>query len=359
MSCVKLQIEVTNKCNLSCNYCIRNYWNTKPMDMPLHTFKQILDSFDADRLILYGFGESTIHKNFEEMLRLANSKAEVVLVTNGLRVRRFTDRIDVLAVSVKTLDGKTKSLLKDLKRRNVYASLVLTKDNLSNFLELVKWICENGINVIVSNLVPYSKDMYEKTLFVCTSRKSIEICKRIDDLNGFLKSLVHLSPLAVRLYKDMSSSVNYRLNLGYIIKNSDRIAKAKAVESILSKAKDIAEMCGVEIDLPEMFADQRKCPYEDCLFIRADGKIAPCMDLAYTHPIYLGFEGVVEGYAVEKVDELRDFIKKRCDMENFPWCGDCQFAEGCWYVCSDYDCYGNKPTCSLCLYSAGIAKCLL
>lgn len=354
---MNVQIEVTTRCNLSCSYCVRNFWNVKPLDTSLETFREILDYFDADRVTLYGFGEPTIHENFEEMLKIAQSKSEVLVVTNGLNIEKFADKIDILAISVRELDSETKSLLKDLNHGNLYASIILTKDNLSYLLSWIEWLCSNGINIFLTNMVPYNREIFEKTLFVCTSKKAVEMCEKIGDLEEFLKSLIYLSPQAVKTYMDLSS--HCPVNIGYVIKNKDRISEAMKVESLLSKAKDLAEDYGVEIHLPNMFADERRCPYVDYIFVRADGKISPCMDLAYTHQIYPGFEGTVSEFAVEDVDELGEFMKKRKNMDNFPWCCDCQFAIGCWYIDSEYDCYGNYPSCSLCLYSAGIARCLI
>ncbi len=356
---MKVQVELTNRCNLNCDYC--NYWNVKPVDLPLQKFKEIVESFDADRFILYGFGESTIHRDFNEILRIATSKAEVLLVTNGLNVSRFADKIDILAISVNRLNGSMKSMLKSLKGDRLYISVILTKENISEFPDTVRWCCENDINVIATNLIPYSVEMYEKTLFVEISKRPFEICRSIiEDVGKFFKEVARLSPEALKLYKDILNALDgYDLNLSYISKNWSRILLAERAESVLIDAKEIADSYGIKLDLPRMFADakDRRCPYEDCVFVRADGKLAPCMELAYTHPLYLEFERKIEEYTTHNIDDV--FFKKKRNLDEFPWCGDCQFADGCWYIEESMDCYGNKPSCSQCLYSVGIARCLL
>jgi MoaA/NifB/PqqE/SkfB family radical SAM enzyme len=76
---VKVQIEITNRCNFRCEYCIRNYWKAKQIDMDISTFRKIVDGFDnVERFILYGFGEPLLHKNIVEMLDIAKSKSEVL-----------------------------------------------------------------------------------------------------------------------------------------------------------------------------------------------------------------------------------------------------------------------------------------
>ncbi len=330
------------------------------MDLPLTKFKEIVDEFDADRFILYGFGESTIHKDFDEMLRIAASKAEVLLVTNGLNVSRFADKVDILAISINRFNRSVRSMLKSLKPE-LYISVILTSQNIFKFPEIVRWACENDINVIATNLIPYNAKMYEKTLFVEISRKPVEICKdMIENIGEFSRDVARLSPNALKLYRDVLNALEgYDLNLSYMSKNWNRILMAERAESVLCRVREIANTYGIELELPKMFADakSRCCPYEDCIFVRADGRISPCMELAYTHPLYLEFERIIEEYTSDNIDD--EFFKKRRNLDEFPWCGDCQFAEGCWYIDESMDCYGNKPSCSQCLYSVGIARCLL
>jgi len=155
---------------------------------------------------------------------------------------------------------------------------------------------------------------------------------------------------------------NHHLNLPVIVENQHRIELARNVEAIFRKARKVAKEYQIRLSLPNVFADanERKCPYEDAVFIRSDGKITPCMEFAYTHPMYVnGHEKVVEEYVVD-VSNLNEFMDKKKNLvEEFPWCGDCQFAVGCWFVEGVMDCYGNSPSCSECLYSAGIARCLI
>ncbi|WP_048085395.1 radical SAM/SPASM domain-containing protein [Archaeoglobus veneficus] len=385
---MKIQIEVTNRCNFRCKYCIRNYWKADLLDMDLTMFRKILDSFDeVERLILYGFGEPLIHKNIVEMLDLAKSKSEVLLTTNGsIKLDKVVDKVDHLGISIDTLipgvlesirKGSSWKIIRDnieyaIKRTEVELEVVLTKDNIGEFVEFVKWAGEISADVAATNLVPYCKEMYDKVLFVELSKTPVEICEKVlgtdyNRMNELLKSVTSYSHDGINAYNELWQKVrseNYHLNLPAIIENQHRIKLAREVEKIFEEARKIAKSYQIKLDLPNVFADESKraCPYEDTIFIRSDGKITPCMEFAYTHPLYInGHKKIVNEYIIGNISSFdMEFMemKKRL-VEEFPWCGDCQFAVGCWFVEEALDCYGNSPSCSECLYSAGIARCLI
>jgi len=324
---MNVQIELTNRCNLNCNFCIRNFWNANPCDLPFNLVVEILDRYDPDRVILYGYGEPTLYNQLKDVIELAKRRAEVVIVTRNYRFYR--DGVNL------TYSIEKHSDLSKLRRKVV--SMILTRDNINE----VRKVAKDAEKLYLTNLIPYSKEMYEKSVFVEISRKSYEVCKDIVGDVKFFRDLVYFKDHAIRKYREVLSDVG-ELNLRYIVENVERIRVAEAFEKFLFELKD-----NYDVDVPNVFACNRKCPYEDCVFVRADGKIFPCMELAYTHPLYLGYETLtVEGNCVDK-------------SLPYPWCGDCQFLEGCWFVENGYDCYGNIPTCSRCLFSVGIAKCIL
>jgi radical SAM protein with 4Fe4S-binding SPASM domain len=96
-----IQLEVTNKCNLSCASCARNYWDKdiNPLgDVSLEVINR-LEPFlkQASTIVPFGYGESLISPMFPQVLRRLreiNSSSEVLLFTNGLSLNR--ERIKVL-----------------------------------------------------------------------------------------------------------------------------------------------------------------------------------------------------------------------------------------------------------------------
>jgi len=81
-----IQLEVTNKCNLSCASCARNYWdkNINPLgDISLEVIDR-LEPFlkQAATITPFGYGESLISPIFPQVmrrLREINSSSEIDL----------------------------------------------------------------------------------------------------------------------------------------------------------------------------------------------------------------------------------------------------------------------------------------
>lgn len=81
------QIELTTRCPLLCKMCIRSEntdWQFQ--DMPLEGFKKILPYLkDVDTVVLEGWGESLLHKDLSECIRLVKKEgSKVGFVTSGM-----------------------------------------------------------------------------------------------------------------------------------------------------------------------------------------------------------------------------------------------------------------------------------
>lgn len=335
--------------------------------MDIQTFKSIVDSFDADRIILYGYGEPLLHEDLKDLLRIANVRAETLIVTNAtLNFKKIAENVDILGVSINSasvLRSKLSDIAEASKHADVWISTILTKDNISELFDLVSLASETGVNITATNLNPYNRSMYERALFVELSEKPVDECLKHfnspEDIEKFLAEVSRLDQNFLELYNQMLEDIGkYHLNVSGVAERWERIKTAKKVKMTFERAKELAESLGIQFDLPKLFADEleRYCPYEDAVFVRVDGKIVPCSEFAYTHPMFVNCHSklVVE----QSLDDA--FDKKRKNLvKNFPWCGDCQFAEVCWFVEENRDCYGNEPSCSECLASVGIVRCLL
>jgi MoaA/NifB/PqqE/SkfB family radical SAM enzyme len=81
------QIELTTRCPLLCKMCIRSEnteWQFQ--DMPLADFKKILPYLkDVETVVLEGWGESLLHKDLTECVRLVKKEgSQVGFVTSGM-----------------------------------------------------------------------------------------------------------------------------------------------------------------------------------------------------------------------------------------------------------------------------------
>ncbi|MHB8771214.1 MAG: radical SAM/SPASM domain-containing protein [Syntrophales bacterium] len=93
------QIELTTRCPLLCKMCIRSEtaeWQY--MDMPLDNFKKILPYLkDVETVVLEGWGESLLHKDLAECVRLVKKEgpqAGFVTSAKGLTRERVSELID-------------------------------------------------------------------------------------------------------------------------------------------------------------------------------------------------------------------------------------------------------------------------
>jgi MoaA/NifB/PqqE/SkfB family radical SAM enzyme len=83
-----IQIETTNRCNLSCSVCPRQTYGLPPTDMGLAVYEAILERIEPARgalLTLFGLGEPLVVPELFTMVDLAAARGFVVgLTTNGL-----------------------------------------------------------------------------------------------------------------------------------------------------------------------------------------------------------------------------------------------------------------------------------
>jgi MoaA/NifB/PqqE/SkfB family radical SAM enzyme len=106
------QIEITNRCNLACKMCPRDYFNLLKEDMPLETFKKIVDRMESITLLtLTGWGEPLVHPHVFEMITYCKERShKVKLTTNGtlltseMRQRVFSSGLDEITISLESIN---------------------------------------------------------------------------------------------------------------------------------------------------------------------------------------------------------------------------------------------------------------
>jgi MoaA/NifB/PqqE/SkfB family radical SAM enzyme len=90
------QIELTTRCPLQCKMCIRREgadWQFQ--EMALEDFKKILPYLtEVENVVLEGWGESLLHKDLSECIRLAKRKGpRVGFVTSGKGLTKMSLRL--------------------------------------------------------------------------------------------------------------------------------------------------------------------------------------------------------------------------------------------------------------------------
>lgn len=352
----KVQIEVTTDCNLRCDYCL------KPKES-IEISKEIVEKVSgiAKRYIFYGFGEPLLCKNLKRLLELVDG--ELVTSTNGMVESDALELFDLVGVSIDTAGFRKGFVLEKAirlleKLENSFAQFVLLEENLKDFANLARSLAEKGIGVMATNAIAPNSGVYERTLYFEGSIVNFE--------NVHLTEEEIMETIRRSFYIDPGKKLVTKkaLNLQAIIEAKKRILRAKEVSEALNELRKPG------ITIPEFFGESEKriCPYRDGIFVRADGKVSACMELAYEHEEFVNRRGkVVRAFILgdlmrqeinEILEKLREFERLRKDMD-FPWCGDCAHVFGCWFLENGMDCYGNPISCSECLYSVSIAKCLV
>ncbi len=377
---MKVQLEVTTSCNLDCEYCFRR--RNGFSDVTPDIVEKIAD---ADEIILYGYGEPLLNPNLKEYLRTINGKT--LISTNGMvngifdEVFEMVDRVAIsLDFDARHRRGLVFEKLKeklDLAGEKAITQIVVTSDNINFLPELVRISAESGADVQLTNVVAGDEEIYRKILYFEGSRFNVDMISDIDDrfILSAIKDWSRGKGRFKEAYKNLIGKIyshGYSVNIPYIVESRDRIRKARHAEKIVEDSMDIAREYGIDFERAEFFGDSRarECPYEDMIFVRVDGKVSSCMSFAYTHQEFVNEHlKIVNEYVFAdlKKDGIDDAFENKLEFErlrknmddSFPWCADCPYVSGCWYAKQNIDCYANKISCSECLYSSRIARCVV
>ena len=254
-----IQIETTNRCNLSCEWCFR-YFRKPHKDMNISEFKTIVEDIAyAKEIYPFGGGEPLLHPQFDKFISLASNHADYVGInSNGVSLdRKATEKLDVsgiteLTISIDSPDVKIFNYIRkgaDLKKvkKNVeYFSshskvplrihAVLSTLTLASSLDLPKMAKELGAQKLTFNLLhptPRSLDlMPEAQKLISTCEKLRMLCAEfrletnVDDILKKQPTNMCRAPLLTCFIDSegyMTPCCNYpMLRLGNVLKEGFR-----------------------------------------------------------------------------------------------------------------------------------------
>ena len=372
----KLYIEPTTKCNLNCKMCFRHTWFDEPIcDLSLEDYRKVLETMpkSVETIFFGGMGEPLFHKDILTMIRLAaETGAEVELLTNGTlltepMIHGILDAgLSKLWISIDDLEtdssinaasdssdpehsghnhsGKVLSNIRTLNRIrqkstngiSLGITFVAMKSNVHQLSKLPFFIAQHLVDEVnVSNISPTDEASQEELLYT-----------------GL-----------VNMYTGPGKgSVLPTVRLPFFDMNIPEAADG--IRNLMRKQ-----------NFNLYFNDQpvlRKTGYckfvrEGMTFVRADGKVSPCMALlhngyTYMHNIrrkitHCSFGNVKEQPLAEiwNSKEYKTFRRKFDDFDfaSCLYCGHCElFAE------NQEDCIGNThPACGGCLWAEGVLSC--
>lgn len=117
----KVYIEITNACNLSCDFCIQN---KRPIHyMTIEEFQTVLSKLEGHTKYLYFhvLGEPCLHPKINELIDIASKEYKINITTNGYLIRKIENNKNIRQLNIslhsyherygKTLENYMKDIL--------------------------------------------------------------------------------------------------------------------------------------------------------------------------------------------------------------------------------------------------------
>lgn len=171
----KIYIEITNRCNLNCDFCIKN---KRPIiDMNLDNFKIIIDKIKSytSEIYLHVLGEPLIHKDINTFIDYATSKGLLVnITTNGYFIRNIIDNKNIhrLNISLHSFSDKYSVSLNDYLD-NIFNTI--DKIDSKTFISLRLWVKDNHTQDILN----YINKRYNKNIDFIQDNHKVMIKKNL------------------------------------------------------------------------------------------------------------------------------------------------------------------------------------
>jgi MoaA/NifB/PqqE/SkfB family radical SAM enzyme len=361
----KVYIELTNRCNLTCQTCIRNAWEESQGDMSAETWNQVIDGINAlpsrPEVFFGGFGEPLLLPNISKMVAQIKTVAgKVELITNGMLLTEQRSReliesgLDTLWVS---LDGATPESYADVRlgavlpqvienirriaimrhesscRPEIGISFVAMRKNIGDLPALFRMGPRLGISrYMVTNVFPYTKEMCKEMLYSRT----------IDGVDSKPSPWVPCIDLPRIDLDDASQDVIFKT-----LRNRHNV-----------------RWNGVPLG-----QDRGYCPFNErgSVTITWNGLVSPCLALMHGYDTFLNdrprkvrrcIYGDLQEQSLLSIWEAPDYVAFRKRVQEFDfapctWCGGCEMSEK-----NEEDCFGNTfPTCGGCLWAQGVIQC--
>ncbi|MDY3207002.1 radical SAM protein [Clostridium baratii] len=282
----KVYIEITNVCNLSCNFCPKTSRKLQFMDE--ESFKKVIESIKpyTDYIYLHLMGEPFLNKNLERFLDIAYE--------NGLKVNITTNG---------TLINKVKDILINAKSlRQVNISLHSFEANDS----------EVKLEEYVSNICDFILDANENSNIICSMRLWNMDSKELKACN--------------ELNRDIISMLEEGLKIPFSLK--EKLLESNGIKIRKNIYLNMAE----KFEWPNIDKDNEDTEIfcyglRDQIGILVDGTVVPCC-LDSEGNINLGniFENSLgEILEDDRAKNIYDGFSRRCAVEDL--CKRCGYAK--------------------------------
>ncbi|MBQ8202833.1 MAG: SPASM domain-containing protein [Clostridia bacterium] len=327
----KIYIEPTSLCNLNCSICFRHGWINEGFgNMDFAVFSTLAEEIGSiesvEEIFFGGMGEPLFHPHICSMIRALPKSKKISLLTNGTLLDETLSR-ELISSGLNELwismDGFCKEIYENIQLGSRFDLII---KNLEGF-----------------NRARAGTDTRLGITFVVTP-ENVEQLKLINEF-------------ADRFNADI-------LNISHMIP-----ASPVKKEDTLYEREDIPVGKMRRFEGKADTKEEYVCPFvtSGAVFIRWDGRVAPCMQLLHNCHTYLYeekrkitafFYGDIHNQSLMDCwcnPDYKEF-RERVRIFYFPFCTIC-------WGCEDRkenltDCvYGEAPTCGACLWATGKMFC--
>lgn len=145
----KIYLEITNGCNLNCDFCIKNQRKAKYIS--IDEFENVLEKIKdyTDYLYFHVLGEPLLHPNVNELIDNASKNFKVNITINGYLIDRIKNNKNIrqLNISLHSFNNKYNVSIDDYLN-NIFNTI----DNLvinGTYISLRLWVKNKYNNTIV------------------------------------------------------------------------------------------------------------------------------------------------------------------------------------------------------------------
>lgn len=135
----KIYLEITNNCNLKCDFCIKNNRNKQYMDFD--NFRYILHKLKphTDYLYFHLMGEPLLHPNINEYIDHASKDFFINITTNGYLIKRIKNNKNIRQINISLHSFNAKYISIDKYMSNILESIEELLKN-DTYVSLRFWV---------------------------------------------------------------------------------------------------------------------------------------------------------------------------------------------------------------------------
>jgi len=339
----KLFVELTTHCNLSCKMCVKQSLGNEILqgDMSRETFLALSSAFPTlEALILNGIGESLLHPELEEFIRIAREamppESWIGFQSNGLLldeqrahslVKAGLDRICL------SLDAVCPEIFRSIReggevadlqqafgalrsaraacpesRLQVGVEFVVMRDNIHQLPDVLRWAAAQGADfAIVSHFLPYDFDQVTQAVFDTNSDRAVELyhfwkrraesegidISRYFFINFYKFYRTDEEQRVVDFVKEMVADARSK-DIFFHVRNllARDEALADEVARVFEEATTVAAEVGLSLKLPGLSPRaERRCDFieEGSAMVSWDGRVHPCYFLWHSYHCHFSY----------------------------------------------------------------------